>query len=70
MKLSKLISLLLITSALMLLLVACGVGSQPSDSPTTLPIATFTQVLPAATPTPTAVLIWTPEPGQRVPDDR
>ena len=37
----------------MLLLAGCGGGSQPSDTPTSLPIATFTPAPPTAIPTPT-----------------
>ena len=61
----KSVTLILLPAVVILLLVACGGGSQPLDTPTTLPIATFTPVAPTPTPkpadaprlTPTAVSI-------------
>ena len=50
----KFIPLLLLLPAFMLL-AGCGGGSQPTDTPTSLPIATFTPAPPTAIPTPTQV---------------
>ena len=61
----KSIPRLLILPVLMLVLVGCGVDSQPPDIPTPLPLATYTPVMSAGTSTPVPTLTATTSPETR-----
>ncbi len=58
----KSILITLLPAALMVVLAGCGGGNQLSDSPTLLPLATYTPVMSAGTPTPVSTLTATTSP--------